>query len=64
MKTIKKISVFLLGLPLIVGCESPNLNELQIKSLSTDTSIKTISVDSIYTDESELNSNKWREYIY
>ncbi|MFT5917378.1 MAG: hypothetical protein ACI81T_003895, partial [Bacteroidia bacterium] len=50
--------------PLIVGCESPNLNELQIKSLSTDTSIKTISVDSIYTDESELNSNKWREYIY
>jgi|TARA_B110000240_G_C13510323_1_gene458970 hypothetical protein len=60
MKTIKNILFLLFGLVLF-SCGNQQTKHSETESNSSDT-IKTVSIDSFYMDESEVNSNEWKEY--
>lgn len=60
MKTIKNILFLLFGL-VFFACANQQKNHSEAESNSFDT-INTVSIDSFYTDESEVNSNEWNEY--
>lgn len=60
MKTIRNILFLLFGLVLI-SCGSQQTKYSEAESSSADT-VKTVTIDSFYMDESEINSNEWKEY--
>jgi len=60
MKTIKNILFLLFGLVLF-SCGNQQTKHSETESNSSD-KIKTVSIDSFYMDESEVNSNEWKEY--
>lgn len=61
MKTIKYIPIFLLGIALF-SCESQQPDKLKTE-FNVSATIKTVSIDSFYIDESEINGEaEYTEY--
>jgi hypothetical protein len=60
MKTNRNILFLLFGLVLI-SCGNQQTKHTETESNSADT-LKTVTIDSFYMDESEINSNEWKEY--
>ena len=60
MKTIKNI-LFFFFVAVLISCGNQQTDHSKTESNSSDT-IKTVTVDSFYMDESEINSNEWKEY--
>ena len=60
MKTNRNILFLLFGLVLI-SCGNQQTKHSETESNSADT-VKTVTIDSFYVDESEINSNEWKEY--
>ena len=61
MKIIKNISILLLGLVLF-SCGNQQSEKSKVESSSSNT-IKTLSVNSFYIDEEEVNSDEWKVFI-
>ncbi len=60
MKTIKNILFILLG-AVLFSCGNQQKDNSKTESNSSHT-VNTVTVDSIYMDEDETNSNEWKEY--